>query len=525
MNDLIVEGATIIDGSGDDGFMGSVGIRGDRIAWIARGETPASVEAAVRLDAQDLVVTPGFVDVHNHSDLCPLVDPDMVSTIRQGVTTVVVGNCGSSPWPVAGAADCAAMAGGSPDAMDLRFASFGDYLDRIERAGPAVNIAALVGHGAVRLDAMGLERRPPTDDELTHMRRSVADAIQQGAVGLSTGLIYVPGLFSQTDEVVALAHAAAQGGGLYASHIRGEGAHLFRAVDEAIEIGRRAGLPAHVSHLKCESSVVWGRAEELLERFHGDADVTTDQYPYTAWSSVLWSLLPEWAPVADVGTLRADPGTHEQLVRAVEHGDETFQSSVNGVGWDRIVIEACGRGRWNGLSVQAIAEARSIQPVEACFDLLEEDPETSCIGHAMDEGDVRTIMADLEVMVASDAIAMSPQGPLGSLPVHPRAYGTFPRVLGPYVRDGLLGLEAAVRKMTSLPADRFGLRDRGHIAEGGYADLVVLDPSTVQDIADFGDPHAFPEGIGTVIVNGTVAWDAAHPTDPIGRSGRVLRSR
>ncbi|HEY6567276.1 MAG TPA: amidohydrolase family protein, partial [Actinomycetota bacterium] len=461
MNDLIIEDAIVVDGSGEPGFVGSIGIRDERIAWIARGETPTGVDAGVRVPARGLVVAPGFVDVHNHSDLCPMVDPEMVSTIRQGVTTVVVGNCGSSPWPVAGAADCAVMAGGQPEAMDLRFESFVDYLDRIERMAPAVNIAALVGHSAVRMDAMGLERRPPTDDELTRMCRSVADAIQHGAVGLSTGLIYVPGLYSQTDEVVALAKAAAGEGGLYASHIRGEGAHLFRAVDEAIEIGRRAGLPAHVSHLKCESSIVWGRAQELLERFRGDADVTTDQYPYTAWSSVLWSLLPEWAPVADVGALRADPDTHDELVRAVERGDETFQSSVDGVGWDRIVIEACGRGRWNGLSVQAIAEARSVEPVEACFDLLEEDPETSCIGHAMDEADVRTILADPEVMVASDAIAMSPQGPWGNLPVHPRNYGTFPRVLGPYVRDGLLSLEVAVRKMTSLPADRFGLRDRG----------------------------------------------------------------
>ena len=274
-------------------------------------------------------------------------------------------------------------------------------------------------------------------------------------------------MYADTDEVVALAAAAGRAGGLYASHIRGEGVHLFRALDEAIEVGRRADLPTHVSHLKCESSFVWGQGDRLLDRVHGDADVTADQYPYAAWSSVLWSLLPAWAPVDEVGRLRADPDLHRRLVHAVEHGEgDAFQSSVDGVGWDRIVIEASGRGRWNGLSIRAIADARSLDPVEVCFDLLEDDPDTSCIGHAMDEGDVRAIMADLDIMVASDAIAMSRGGPQGTVPVHPRTYGTFPRVVGRYVRDGVLPLEAALRKMTSLPADRFGLEGRGRIAEG-----------------------------------------------------------
>lgn len=524
MHELIVEGATIVDGSGAASFVGSVGVRGGRIAWIRRSESADDLETEHRLNGRGAVLTPGFVDVHNHSDLSPLVDPDMVSTVRQGVTTVVVGNCGSSPWPPAGARECVLMAGGDPEAMHPAFTSFGHYLDRIEAAGPAVNVAALVGHGTVRLQAMGSERRAPSPEELTAMCREVAEAVRQGAVGLSTGLIYVPGLYSGTDEVVALAEAAGAEGGLYASHIRGEGAHLFRAVDEAIEIGRRAGVPAHVSHLKCESSVAWGRTSELLDRFHGDDDVTADQYPYAAWASELWSLLPPWAPVAEIAALRADPATCSRLADGIEHGEgDTFQSSVDGVGWDRIVIESCGDGRWNGRSVQAIAQSRSIEPVDACLDLLEADPDTSCIGHAMDEDDVRAIVSDVDVMVASDAIAMSPDGPLGGVPVHPRNYGTFPRVLGRYVREGAIGLEAAVRTMTSLPADRFGLVDRGRIVEGARADLVLLDPTTVNDRADFGDPHAFPDGIEAVILNGTIAWNAARPSAPIDRAGHVLR--
>jgi N-acyl-D-amino-acid deacylase len=517
MFDLVIAGAFVVDGTGAPGSLGSVGIQDDRVAWIGHG-TGAPLEARRTVEAAGRVLAPGFIDVHTHSDLGPLVDPWMSSTLRQGVTSVVVGNCGTSPWPPAGADESAALVGGPTGAF--RYDSFGAYLAALASAGPAVNLAALVGHGAVRLEVMGLERRPPNEEELASMRRLVAEAVDEGAIGMSTGLIYVPGLYSATDEIVALAHEVASRHGIYASHIRGEGEHLFRAVDEAIAIGRRAGLRAHVSHLKCESELVWGRAAELLERFQGDADVTGDQYPYAAWASVLWSLLPDWAPVGDLPALLADPAARTRLVTSIEDGEgDAFQSSVKGVGWDRIVIESGGEGRWNGKSMAAVGEELGIAPIEACFRLLEEDPDTACIGHAMHEDDVRTILADPSVMVASDGASMSPQGPLGMAAVHPRNYGTFPRVVGRYVRDGVLTLEAAIRKMTSLPADRFGLRHRGRVVEGAFADLVVFDPLTVADEATFDVPHAFPTGIDVVVVNGRVAWDGT----PVERAGRVLR--
>lgn len=517
MLDLAITGAFVVDGTGAPGFLGSVGIADERVTWIGRGAA-APPEALRVVEAAGRVVAPGLIDVHTHSDLGPLVDPWMPSTLRQGVTTVVVGNCGTSPWPDAGADEAAALVGGPAGAF--RYDSFGAYLEALASSGPSVNLAALVGHGAVRSEVMGLERRPPDDEELGSMRRLVAEAVNDGAIGMSTGLIYVPGMYSDTDEIVALAREVAARHGIYASHIRGEGEHLFRAVDEAITVGRRAGLRAHVSHLKCESDLVWGRAAELLERFRGDADVTGDQYPYAAWASVLWSFLPEWAPVGDLPALLEDPATRARLAASVEDGEgDAFQSSVNGVGWDRIVIESSGEGRWNGTSLQAIGEELGIAPVHACFRLLGEDPDTSCIGNAMHEDDVRTILADPEVMVASDGASMSPEGTLGRTAVHPRNYGTFPRVLGRYVRGAVIPLETAIRKMTSLPADRFGLGHRGRVVEGAFADLVVFDPLTVADEATFDQPHAYPTGIDLVVVNGRIAWDGT----PVERAGRVLR--
>ena len=528
MLDLWIRSATVVDGTGASSFGASVGVRDGRVVAIDR-RTVADDEphAAVTLDADGLVLAPGFVDVHNHSDMAPLVDPSMPSTVRQGVTTVVVGNCGMSPFPASAAHELASWvvgeeatsAGPSLASLD----SFGEFLDRVDGARPAVHVAALIGHGSARQLVMRMERRPPSAAELDAMRRIVAEALDAGAVGMSTGLIYAPGMYATTDEVVALAEVAAHRGAIYASHVRGEGAHLFRAVDEAIEIGRRAGLPVHVSHLKCETSHVWGRADELLDLVHGASDVSGDQYPYAAWASVLWSLLPEWAPVAELPDLLTDRAMKERLTASVEHGEgDAFQSSVDGVGWDRIVIESTSDLTSNGLDVATIAERRGVEPIEAFFALLIEEPNTSCIGHAMHEDDVRTILADPRIMVASDAASTAPDGPMAEVPVHPRTYGTFPRVLGPAVRDGTLTLEDAVRKMTSLPADRFGLSGRGRIADGAWADLVLFDPAAVGDRATFDRPHAFPEGIEAVIVEGTIAWRREDGSS-IERHGRVLR--
>jgi N-acyl-D-aspartate/D-glutamate deacylase len=427
--------------------------------------------------------------------------------VGQGVTTVVVGNCGLSPWPLAGYPEAVELAYADPAEHPVpSWQGFGDYLAAIDEARPVVNVAALVGHGSIRLEVLGQDRRAPDHDELQRMRALVADALDAGAVGLSTGLIYAPGISADTDEVIALAEESGARGGIYASHIRGEGRDLFTAVDEALEIGRRAQLPVHVSHLKCESSRVWGRAGELLAKLHGADDATGDQYPYAAWNSSLASLFPPWAAPNELERVARDASTRDRLRRAVEEGEDDFQSSVDGVGWDRIVIVGTKDERWRGLDVATIAEEMGFDPFAAAVRLLVEDPSTSCIGHAMHDDDVRTIVADPEVFVASDGSAIDPSSPAGSLPVHPRDYGTFPRVLARYVREeGVLTLEAAIRKMTSLPADRFGLTGRGRISEGSFADLVVFDADEITDTATYDAPQRFPMGIRDVVVNGAVA--------------------
>ena len=510
---IAVTDARIVDGSGSAAFHGAIAIAGDRIAWV--GRDGAAPPAAMRtIDAGGLVLAPGFVDVHNHSDLSPLVLPEMPSTIRQGVTTVVVGNCGSSPFPLAGFRDAVGLAYAEPDEVERpAWRTWGDYVRAIDAARPAANIANLVGHGSVRLEVMGMERRPPSHAELDRMRALVREAMAAGALGLSTGLIYVPGLFTETEEVVAVAEEVGRAGGLYASHIRNEARGLFPAIDEALTVGDRAGLPVHISHLKCESASAWGRSGELLDRIHDAADATADQYPYTAWNSSLSSFLPAWAPVEQLERVARDQP--ERLRADVE------DSSVDGIGWDHIAIVGSPDGRWNGSDVASIAEATDMDPFAAFVRLLLDDPDTMCIGHAMHEDDVEAILADPAIFVASDGSATSPAGARGELAVHPREYGTFPRALALCRDHRLLPLEAAVRKMTSLPAERFGLRDRGTVREGAFADLVLFDPATIRDTGTFGSPHGFPHGIDTVVVNGTVAWERA--ATMIARSGRVLR--
>jgi N-acyl-D-amino-acid deacylase len=315
-----------------------------------------------------------------------------------------------------------------------------------------------------------------------------------------------------------VAAAAAPFGGLYTSHMRGEGRLVFEAVREALEIGRQAEVHAHISHLKLEGRFAWGRTDELLETvFLGGA--SADQYPYTAWETDLASFLPPWAPVTSLPELLADEETRRRLVGAVEEGEEDWESSVAGAGWELVVIED-DLGGTAGRTIAELAGERELAPVELMFALLAEHPNVLVSGHTMREDDVRAILARPDVAVGSDGMAVSPEGPLNATLLHPRSYGTFPRVLARYAREEkVLPLETAVRKMTGLPAGIFGLEGRGTIAEGAFADLVLFDPAGVADTATFASPHAYPEGIDLVVVNGRVAWDGARGK----RAGRALR--
>jgi N-acyl-D-amino-acid deacylase len=413
-----------------------------------------------------------------------------------------------------------------PKALALDWSSFGEYLARIDDSRPALNVASLVGHGTLREHVLGAEqRRSPTDEEIRSMRDLLREALVEGAVGFSTGLVYTPGLHASTEEIATVATALADIGGVYASHVRGEDTNVFDAVGECIEIGRRAGAPSHVSHLKVETRPKWGRSGELLdlvdaERARG-ADVTADQYPYDAWETSLASALPPWVTAEELPGVVADAATAQRLFDSIELGEPGWASVGRGIGWDRIVLGShLAHPALTGRSIADVAAERGIAAAEAIGQLLLADPHTGIVGHAMDEDDVRTIVSRADVFVATDGLAVSPNGPLGPFAVHPRYYGTFPRVLGRYARqERLLSLEDAVLKMTSLPAARFGLEHRGKIERGAFADLVVFDPERVTDRATFERPHTFADGLDVVIVNGRVAWDGSN----VGRHGRALR--
>ena len=523
--DLLISDASVIDGGGVPAWRGSVGVAGGRIVGVWREPGDASArgadasrgtsgdvsrgqalpQAERTIDAAGLTLAPGFIDVHTHSDLAPFTDPWMDSALRQGVTTVVVGNCGMSAWPTAGLGAMVDFLGVDREALPS-WTEFDEYLAAIGAARPACNVAALVGFGSLRTQVMGRERRPATPTEVGEMRRLLGEAMRAGALGMSSGLIYVPDMYATTGEVAAVAAGAAPFGGLYTTHMRAEGHLVFDAVREAAAIGRQAEVHTHVSHLKLEGRRAWGRAEELLALVD-ETGATADQYPYAAWETDLASFLPVWSPVERLEELLADGDARARLVRAVEEGEPSWESSVRDSGWENIVLEARAPDLADR-DMAAVAAGRGMRPVDLMFELLLDDPAVAVRGHTMQEDDVRTILARPDVLVGSDGMAVSPEGPLWGTPLHPRSYGTFPRVLGRYVREcGLLDLETAIRKMSALPAETFGLRDRGVIAEGAVADLVLFDAATVADGAEFGDAHRYPSGIAAVIVGGRLAWD------------------
>src|SRR5438477_1207540 len=402
MPDLLISDARIVDGSGRRPFWGSVVVTGDRIEGIIRSGAAEHPPAARTVEAGGRVLAPGFIDSHSHSDVMPFIEPSMDSALRQGITTVVAGNCGGSGAPGVGRSEAAALSAVQPETLPP-WSSFLEYLDLMEEARPAINVTSLVGHGTIRGNVLGPERRPPDASEAAAMQHQLEEALDAGAVGLSTGLVYAPGMYATTDEVVELARTMAERGGIYASHIRAEGELLWDAVDEAIEIGTRASVPSHISHLKLETEFVWGRAQELLHRFEAaraaGADVSADQYPYTAYETGLSSFLPPWAPVADLKTILADPAEHDRLKRSVLEGDPGWQSSVRGVGWENVTAVGNQARGPIGLSIAELAEREGLDPFESAMQLIADDPETIIIGHAMQEPDVESILAEPDVMV------------------------------------------------------------------------------------------------------------------------------
>jgi N-acyl-D-amino-acid deacylase len=525
--DLVVRGGRVIDGAGNPWFEADVGVVGDRVTSVGRlgGE-----RAGRTIDASGLFVCPGFVDMHTHSDLQLLVEPAHEAKVHQGVTLEVLGQDGLSYAPVTD--DTLAqlrvqLAGWNddPEDFDWSWRSVADYLDRLDE-GIAVNAAYLVPHGTLRMYAMGIEDRPPSDDELARMKRLLAEGLDQGAVGLSAGLTYTPGMYADDDELVALCEVMRGSGGYYCPHHRNYGAHALEAYADCIEIARRAGIPLHLAHAHLGFEGNRGRAPELLAmidqaRAEG-VDVTLDTYPYLAGATYLHAFLPSWmhAGGADETLARlASPELRDRLrVEMEETGSDGFHDVP--IDWGIVVVSGARQPenrRWVGKSVATAAAEAGERPIDFLCDLLvEEELGVPCLAHIGNEENVRTIMTHPAHTAGSDGILV------GERP-HPRSWGTFPRYLAVYVRElGTLSWEQAVRKMTSLAAQRLGFGDRGLLRPGMAADIVCFDPDTVQDTATYDEPRSLPRGIPYVVVNGRVLVDDGRHTGDL--AGRPLRA-
>ncbi len=510
MLDILIRNAKVVDGSGGPSYVADIAIEGGRLVEIGRLEGAMAREV---IDAQGLVATPGLIDMHSHSDATLPINPLAESKVRQGVTTEVIGMCGGSAAPLNEAQRAARRAGDGEGGQFVGWdwSTFGEYLDRLRDKGLAVNVVALAGQGTIRNKVMGHTAQSPTPDQLAAMQAEVAQAMDEGAWGISTGLIYPPGSYATTEEIVALAKVAAQRGGYYFSHIRGEGPTLLAALAEAITIGQEAGLPVEIAHYKAYGQSNWPKSaiglEMLDEARRRGIDVTPDMYPYIASSTGLASLLPAWAHEGGGKALLArlaDPATRAKIRQAIL--DDMDPAEGEGQ-WEGTVISRCASvPAYEGKSIAQLAAEAGKEPVEAVLDIVAEtEADASMIRFKMSEDNLRAQLRYGPMMIGSDGYSLAPYGPLGEGKPHPRNYGTFPRVLARYVREqGVLSLEEAIHRMSGLPAAKLGLAQRGLLRRGYWADVVLLDPAAVQDRATFAEPHQYPAGIPYVLVNGRV---------------------
>ncbi|MFF4796188.1 amidohydrolase family protein [Streptomyces sp. NPDC001276] len=537
--DLLLRGGTLVDGTGAPAREADIAVAGGRITVLPPG---APAEAAEVVDAAGQVVAPGFIDVHTHSDAlaaprdadggadaAEVIEDLRLAPLLQGVTTEICGNCGTSLFPSLPerlpelAEHLRVTFGLGPIQPAVDFEAFAAGQDPDLRR---THLASLVGHGTLRAGVMGFEARPPKPGELETMCRLLDQALSQGAAGLSTGLIYPPGTYADTEEIVALARVAAHHGKPYVTHLRDEMSQVETALEEALEIAVRSGAPLQISHHKTAGRHAWGatlRTLPRLERARAEGvDVLCDVYPYTAGSTVLHAMLPPWTSEGGVGALleRLRRSEVRDRIRAdIGGGVEGWENTVGNGGWDLIAVAAAQtHPEAEGRRIAELAAERGVEPVDyVCDLLLAEQGEVTIISHSMREDDVRRVLASPLSMIGSDGVP-KPGRP------HPRWAGSFARVLGHYGRDqGLLPLETAVHKMTGLPARRFGLTGRGVVRDGAIADLVVLDPATVRDGATFDRPLEVPEGVGTVVVAGRTAVRGGRPTAV--RAGEVVRVR
>jgi dihydroorotase/N-acyl-D-amino-acid deacylase len=518
MLDLKIINGRILDGTGAPWYRGDIGVRGDTIAAI--GDL-SNVPATTTLDAREQIVAPGFIDLLGQSESAVLTDPHLEAKVRQGITTEVTGE-GHSPGPeVIRPPDSAAPA-------VRRWASLGNYLTALERSGTAINFALFVGAANPREMVIGEINRPATADEMREMERIVDQAMRDGAIGLSTSLIYLPEMYSTTEEIINMARVAARYGGVYFSHIRDEAEAIDSALDEAFRIGREAKIPVNIWHLKVSGRGNWGRMPHVIERINQaraeGVDVAANIYPYFASSTSLSTLAPDWALEGGYAEFKKRLQDPEQRARiAANLNDQFVKRGERGIYVTRTSNPALVQ--YEKKFVEQIAADMATTPAEAMMRLFSETTGSpSVIFFSMNEEDVQYALKQPWVSIGSDSGSPTPAARAQGIAVHPRAYGTFPRVLGHYVRDEkLFTLEEAVRKATSQAADRAQLTDRGILRPGMKADIVVFDPEHIRDSSVYEDPHHFSEGVLDVVVNGVAVLREGQMTNAL--PGTVLRGR
>lgn len=526
---VLLRGGKIVDGTGNPWFIGDVAIQGDRIVGV--GAMPG--KAKREIDARGLVIAPGFIDIHSHSDWTLFEDGDAQSKIRQGVTTEMLGE-GASGGPFKGAVPAKKV-----DVLGTtrEIATLADYFQALEDSRTSVNVASYVGINNLWESVMGLSFDRPSPAQIDEMKALLEEALLDGAFGLSTQVMTPPGSLATTEDLVALCAVVKKYRGIYSTHIRNEGTGVFDSVAEAIQIGERAGVPVDVIHLKIADEQSWGNMRGVIEMFESarrrGVNVQANVYPYTRGNNDLSSIIPPWAHEGGRERLLQrlrDPATRTRLKRDIEQGLPDWYNHYTAVGkdWSRMLISA--PGPYRGMTMDAVIRQKqagvtpSPDPVDILFDvLLEQNGSVGTVYAHHEERDMNLAMIQPWCSIGSDGSALAVEGPLRQGNPHPRNFGTFPRVLGRYVREReLLGLEEAVRKITSLNASKIGIDDRGLLRPGLQADVTVFDPETVQDLATYTDPFHYNEGIQYVIVNGEIVLDQGKHTG--GRPGRVLRS-
>jgi len=536
MMDYLIRGGYIIDGSGGDPVEANIGIKGDKIAFIGRAKpVPAApdlirgkerVDAREVIDARGLIVSPGFIDTHAHSEFTILADGRCEGKLSQGVTTEINGNCGLSVAPLYGEA----LEEKEVELKELdireRWSTLGEYLSLLENKGIAINFATLCGHGNIRASVMGYKNRTPDKGDMLEMKRLFYEALREGARGLSTGLVYPPGVYSNTEELIELCSElrTLNPEPIYASHIRSEGDGLIEAMEEAIMVGRKTGVGVHISHIKTSGQDNWWKIDKAIELMEGARDegvrLTCDRYPYIAGSTDLDAILPSWIYEGgrdeEIKRLN-DPNIRIELKSLLSSKDSDY--------WQGIYISSVTKdeNRWmEGRDIFGISQRMGNLPQDAVLDILiDEGLRVGAIFFSMNEENLERFLSLPYLMIGSDSSARSFSGPTRKGKPHPRGFGTFPRFIGRYVRDkAILTLPEAIRRITQLPAMTFGLRDRGLIKEGFYADIVIFNHDRATDRATFDDPYQMADGIEYVFVNGRLAFKEGKPTGHL--SGRFL---